>query len=121
MPLNLQTLEGFRESGIDVLKDHREDLPPEYLYWVEHGLKMSALDFFRDQALRSEIYDIFQSVFERYHLLLTPTLACLPVDNQSRAQYKMLRSRWMRFLVITRVILIVWTRQLTLVRRRDDL
>ena len=88
MPLNLQTLEGFRESGIDVLKDHRDDLPPEYLYWVEHGLKMSALDFFRDQALRSEIYDIFQSVFDRYHLLLTPTLACLPVDNATDGNTK---------------------------------
>jgi len=88
MPLNLQTLEGFRDSGIDVLKDHRDDLPPEYLYWVEQGLKMSALDFFRDQALRSEIYDTFQAVFDRYQLLLTPTLACLPVDNAADGNTK---------------------------------
>jgi amidase len=88
MPLNLQTLEGFRDSGIDVLKDHRDDLPPEYLYWVEQGYKMSALDFFRDQALRSEIYDTFQVVFDRYHLLLTPTLACLPVDNAADGNTK---------------------------------
>ena len=88
MPLNLQTLEGFRDSGIDVLKDHRDDLPPEYLYWVEQGLKMSALDFFHDQALRSEIYDTFQTVFDRYQLLLTPTLACLPVDNAADGNTK---------------------------------
>jgi amidase len=88
MPLNLQTLEGFRDSGIDVLKDHRGDLPPEYLYWVEQGYKMSALDFFRDQALRSEIYDTFQAVFDRYQLLLTPTLACLPVDNSADGNTK---------------------------------
>jgi amidase len=88
MPLNLQSLEGFRESGIDLLKDHRDDLPPEYLYWVEQGYKMSALDFFRDQAVRTEIYENLQSVFARYHLLLTPTLACLPVDNASDGNTK---------------------------------
>ena len=71
MPLNLQTLEGFREAGIDVLKDHRDDLPPEYLYWVDRGFKMSALDFFHDQAARTEIYDAFQAVLGKLS----------PVDN----------------------------------------
>lgn len=88
MPLNLQTLEGFREAGIDVLKDHRDDLPPEYLYWVERGLKMSALEFFRDQAVRTEIYDAFQAVLGNYRLMITPTLACLPVDNASDGNTK---------------------------------
>jgi len=80
-PIMLQSLEGFRDFGIDILKEHRDDLPPELLYWVDQGYKMSALDFFRDQAFRSEVYDVFQAVFDRYHLLLTPTVACPPVDN----------------------------------------
>ena len=88
MPLNLQTLEGFREAGIDVLKDHRDDLPPEYLYWVDRGFKMSALDFFHDQAARTEIYDAFQAVLGKYRLLITPTLACLPVDNATDGNTK---------------------------------
>ena len=65
MPLNLQTLEGFRDAGIDVLKDHRDDLPPEYLTGSDRGFKMSALDFFHDQAARTEIYDAFQAVLEQ--------------------------------------------------------
>jgi amidase len=88
MPLNLQTLEGFRNSGIDILKDHRDDLPPEYLSWVDRGYKISALEFFRDQAIRSEIYDAFQGVLNRYRLLITPTLACLPVDNATDGNTK---------------------------------
>jgi amidase len=88
MPLNLQTLEGFRDAGIDVLKDHRDDLPPEYLYWVDRSLKMSALDFFRDQAARTEIYDAFQAVLGNYRLLITPTLACLQVDNATDGNTK---------------------------------
>jgi amidase len=87
-PMNLQALEGFRDAGIDVLKDHRDDLPPEYLYWVEQGYMMSALDFFHDQTTRAEIYDAFQGVLEPYRLLVTPTLACLPVDNASDGNTK---------------------------------
>jgi amidase/aspartyl-tRNA(Asn)/glutamyl-tRNA(Gln) amidotransferase subunit A len=42
---------------------------------------MSALDFCNDQAARSEIYHAIQGVLNDYDLLITPTLACLPVEN----------------------------------------
>jgi amidase/aspartyl-tRNA(Asn)/glutamyl-tRNA(Gln) amidotransferase subunit A len=35
----------------------------------------------RDQQMRSEVYDAIQAVFGPYDLLVTPTLACLPVLN----------------------------------------
>jgi len=59
----------------------RADFPPEYLHWVEVAKGMSAVDFMRDHAIRSEVYDAIQGVLDRYDLLVTPTLACLPVDN----------------------------------------
>jgi amidase len=81
MPLNVQTFDIFKRNGLDLLKDHRGDFPPEYLRWVDAGQKMSALDFFKDQEIRSEIYDAVQGVLDRYDLLITPTLACLAVEN----------------------------------------
>jgi amidase/aspartyl-tRNA(Asn)/glutamyl-tRNA(Gln) amidotransferase subunit A len=81
MPLNVATFEQFKQQGMDFLKDHRADFPPQYLAWVEQGYKMSALDFFRDQEIRTEVYDAIQNILEKYDLLVTPTLACLPVDN----------------------------------------
>jgi amidase len=42
---------------------------------------MTALDLSRDQQTRSEIDDAIQRVLDDYNLLVTPTLACLPVDN----------------------------------------
>jgi amidase len=66
---------------MDLLVDHRDDFPPEYLRWIDEGYRMSALDLSRDQQVRSEIYDAIQGVLGDYHLLVTPTLACLPVDN----------------------------------------
>jgi amidase/aspartyl-tRNA(Asn)/glutamyl-tRNA(Gln) amidotransferase subunit A len=81
MPLNLGTLEATAAGGIDLLADHRGDFPPEFLRWIEIGQKMTAADLRRDQEMRSQFYDSVQRAFESYDLLVTPTLACLPVKN----------------------------------------
>jgi len=81
MLLNLQAIESMKRDGIDLLGQHREDFPPEYLHWVEKTSRLSALDFYRDQAVRTEIFNAFQSVLKKFDLLITPTLACPPVDN----------------------------------------
>jgi amidase/aspartyl-tRNA(Asn)/glutamyl-tRNA(Gln) amidotransferase subunit A len=81
MLLNLQALESYKEAGVDLLGDHRGDFPPEYLRWVAEAQHMSGLDFYRDQAVRTEIFNAFQTVLGTYDLLVTPTLACPPVDN----------------------------------------
>ena len=81
IPINLQAFEGFKAAGIDVVGDHADDLPPEYRHWLDVGYGMTALDFVRDQELRTEVYDAIQGVFADYDLIVGPTLACLPVDN----------------------------------------
>ncbi len=81
MPLNVAGLEGFKAAGIDLLGEHRDDFPPEYLRWIDEGYKMSALDFYKCQEIRTEIYDAVQGVLNNYDLIVTPTLACLPVKN----------------------------------------
>jgi amidase/aspartyl-tRNA(Asn)/glutamyl-tRNA(Gln) amidotransferase subunit A len=81
MLLNLQAIENMKRDGIDLLGQHREDFPPEYLHWVEKTNRLSALDFYRDQAVRTEIYNAFQGVLNNFDLLITPPLACPPVDN----------------------------------------
>ncbi len=80
-PISLLTLDFFKRQGLDLLRDHREDFPPQLLEWLEVGSRMSALDFYRDQEVRTEIYDAVQGVFGRYDLLVSPTLSCLPVAN----------------------------------------
>jgi amidase/aspartyl-tRNA(Asn)/glutamyl-tRNA(Gln) amidotransferase subunit A len=83
MPLNLGAFETHLAFGRDLLGQHRDDFPPEYLHWIELGQKMTAADQRRDQVLRSEIYDAVQSVFANHDLLVTPTLATLPVKNET--------------------------------------
>ena len=83
MPLNISGLEGLKAAGIDLMKDHPDDLPPEYRHWIEIGYGMSVMDVWNDQIARTEVYDAIESVLQQYDLLVTPTLACLPVKNAS--------------------------------------
>ena len=86
-PLNIAGLEGMKAAGIDLLGEHRDDFPPEYLHWIDVGQKLSALDVVRDQAIRTEVYDAIQGVLAAHQILVSPTLACMPVDNAHRRQH----------------------------------
>jgi amidase len=81
MQPNIATLERFKREGLDLLGDHRADFPPQYLDWVDVGYGLTTADLVRDQEVRSEIYDAIEGVFATYDLLVTPTLACMPVEN----------------------------------------
>jgi amidase len=74
-------LAGLKAQGIDLLGEHREDLPPEYLHWMDKGHLLTALDVMHDQQMRTHIYDEVQRVMRSYDILVTPTVGALPVLN----------------------------------------
>jgi len=82
-------VQSYRAAGVEVvpnikpalLRDHPEDLPPEYRRWIEIGYGLSAMDVWADQVIRTEIYDAIEAVLQNHDLLVTPTLACMPVKN----------------------------------------
>jgi amidase/aspartyl-tRNA(Asn)/glutamyl-tRNA(Gln) amidotransferase subunit A len=76
-------LDGFRRQGIDLLRDHRADLPDGLVEWVERADRLTVAELNRDQVIRSQVYDALQAAFTQVDLLVTPTLACLPVDNHA--------------------------------------
>jgi amidase len=88
IPINIATFESFKREGMDLLGDHRDDFPQEYLRWVDEGYELRTADLMRDEELRSEIYDAIQNVLEDHELIVTPTLACLPVENATDGNTK---------------------------------
>ena len=88
VPLNLGALEGMKAFGLDLLGQHRNDFPPDYLQRVDDGRGMSAMDLASDQAIRSEVYDAIQGVLATHELLVSPTLATMPVDNATNGETK---------------------------------
>jgi amidase len=88
MPINVEFFENMKAQGLDLLGRHRDDFPPEYLHWIDEGYRLTVPQMARDQQVRSEIYDAIQGVFESYDLLVTPTLACLAVENSDDGNTK---------------------------------
>jgi amidase len=88
MPGYVEMFEGFKRNGLDLLADHRDDLPPEFLQWIDQGHAMTVPQLVRDQAIRTEVYDAIQAVLANYDLLITPTAACLPVENAADGNTK---------------------------------
>ena len=81
MPINVAGIESLKAAGIDLMKDHPTELPPEYRHWLEIGYRMTARDVWADQSMRTEVYDAIEAVLAEHDLLITPTLACMPVKN----------------------------------------
>ncbi|MBR5753634.1 MAG: amidase, partial [Clostridia bacterium] len=74
-------LEMDRRRGFDLVKDHRDELPEEFIYWNEQAAGGDLLNYYAFNAVRTELLDAFEDVFEQYDLILSPTTCCLPVLN----------------------------------------
>jgi len=81
MPLSLDAFANLKAGGLDILGEHRSDLPPEFLRWADHVATMSVMDYFDDNSSRSRVYDALQEVMSGHRVLVSPTLACLPTEN----------------------------------------
>ena len=81
IPLSVLAFEDLKAHGLDLMGDHADDLPPEFRIWVERGQALSMIDHYRDQELRTEIFDAVQGLLDRYDLIVTPTVSAQQVDN----------------------------------------
>lgn len=86
MPLSLDTFARLSEAGIDILGEHRDDLPPEFLRWADHVAQMSVMEYFDDNSTRSQIFDALQGALSDHDLIVSPTLACMPVANETTGE-----------------------------------
>ncbi len=86
LPLSLDAFSQLAQGGLDILGDHRDDLPEGFLRWADHVASMSAMDYFDDNSRRSQVFDAIQTVMTDHRVLLTPTLAAMPVENLANGE-----------------------------------
>jgi amidase/aspartyl-tRNA(Asn)/glutamyl-tRNA(Gln) amidotransferase subunit A len=77
-----EIVSNLKDAGAaDLLGEHREDLTPEFAALLDAGNAMGAVEYRRDEVVRTEVFDAMQDLFDEYDLLVTPTLAVPPFDN----------------------------------------
>jgi amidase/aspartyl-tRNA(Asn)/glutamyl-tRNA(Gln) amidotransferase subunit A len=81
MPLSLDAFANLKAGGLDILGEHRSDLPPEFLRWADHVAGMTAMEYFDDNSKRTQVFDALQGVMADHRVLVSPTLACMPSEN----------------------------------------
>lgn len=74
-------LEFWKREGLDLVGDHREELPEEFIYWNEKAFNSSVLDYRLFNDMRTEMFDQLQNVFDEYDILISPVTICSPVKN----------------------------------------
>lgn len=82
MPLSLDSFARLAEGGLDLIGEHRSDLPPEFWRWADHVAGMTAMEYFDDNSRRTLVWDAMQAVLTEYDLLVSPTVASLPTLNR---------------------------------------
>ena len=78
---NHDFFDGVKAAGIDLLKDYRDDFPPEYLRWLDADETRTTRDVARDQMLRTGVLDAIEDAIDPYDAIITPTTGCMPVPN----------------------------------------
>lgn len=87
-PLNTHVLDSLKQSGVDLLDDPSQ-LPPDLLRWNDYvNNDLNIRNHYRDQGIRTEIFEKLQSVLGEYDAIISPTLACFPVVNETNGDTK---------------------------------
>jgi Asp-tRNA(Asn)/Glu-tRNA(Gln) amidotransferase A subunit family amidase len=71
----------WKQEGVDLLGEHAEKLTPQFRQMLIDAGSIPAVDYVLDDVLRTGVFVGLQSVFERYDLIVSPTLAVPPVLN----------------------------------------
>ncbi len=74
----------FAAGKQPLLEAHRDQLKPEIVWNIEHGLELTADDIGRAERRRGEMFQDAANFFSTYDFLVTPAVAAAPFDGEIR-------------------------------------
>jgi Asp-tRNA(Asn)/Glu-tRNA(Gln) amidotransferase A subunit family amidase len=83
---NVSVMESFADSGIDLLDEHRDALPADFVEMVEDAQAMDVVEYKRSEFVRTVVYDAIQDLFADYDVLVTPTTCVPSIPNADDGQ-----------------------------------
>lgn len=72
----------WKRDGLDLVKDHRDQLPEEFIKFNERAARVDIFDMRKFNEIRTDILDNFENVFEKFDFIVSPTAICPPMLNE---------------------------------------
>lgn len=70
-------------TGFDLIGDHAEDLPDQFIKWAHEAFNSSMLDYRKFHEIRTDILDANLKAFENHDIIISPVTCCMPVLNSA--------------------------------------
>lgn len=74
-------LELMKQSGFDLIGDHAEDLPEQFIKWAKIAFDSNMMDYRKFHDIRTSILDTMLEIFDSYDIIISPVTSCMPVLN----------------------------------------
>lgn len=71
----------WKEQGLDLIKDHRDELPEDFIWFNDIASDIDYVDIRKFNEIRTDILDNFEDAFEKYDFIISPTAICKPMPN----------------------------------------
>jgi len=76
-------LVAWKRNGLNLIKDHSDELTKEFIHWNEYAFEADIFNFRKFNEIRTDVLDQFETAFEDYDIILSPTTCCPPVKNNT--------------------------------------
>ena len=74
----------LKEKGFDLFKDHKDELPKEFIDYNKKVMKSTLMDYYHFNIARTNVYDAIEEVFDNYDIIISPTMCIYPPKNNSK-------------------------------------
>lgn len=81
-------IQHWLNNGLDLLGDHSDELPDEFIYFNELASKVGIRDMRLFNEIRTDILDNFEDIFENYDYIVSPVTICKPLSNEDNGEVK---------------------------------
>lgn len=70
-----------KEKGNDLLNEHYDEFPEEFIYWKEKCDEFGVMDLYKFNLARTAVLDEFERVFKEYDFILSPISCVEAIKN----------------------------------------
>ena len=78
----------WRNEGLDLVKDYRDQLPPEFIFFNDIASKLNIHDMRIFNEVRTDILDNFEDAFEKFDVIVSPVAICKPMKIEDEGRCK---------------------------------